>query len=167
MITLRTIEIKTEKDTDALLTNLQWHTEKLKIVSLNFFYFLFKNNVSRQWLGQVDRGHRQFKLLRNGDSSEFGVRLSGIVCKGHIVEISKTNFIKIYLQPTGYVFLNNLGLCVTTIIGLYLIPFDALKEYWWTVVIWTALLILNFIYLAIDLNKTANKLVEYFEMHGR
>src|SRR5687768_15262433 len=100
MITLRTVEIETEKDADSLLTDLQWHTERLKIIPLNFFYFFFKSNVSRQWLGQIDREQRQFKLLRNKGQSEYGLKLSGIVIKGQITKKLNKNLIKISLQPT-------------------------------------------------------------------
>lgn len=163
MITLRTVEIETKKDSESLLTNLQWHTESLEIIPLNFFYFFFKNNVSRQWLGQIDHGHRQFKLLRNKGQVEFGVRLSGIVCKGLIIEDSNKNLIKINLQPTGYIFFNNLLLILVTIIGVVAIPIDMLTEYWWALLIWTLLLISNFIFLTNDLNKTEDKLIEYFD----
>lgn len=163
MITLRTVEIETEKDAESVLTNLQWHTERLEIIPLNFFFFFFKINVSRQWLGQIDRGSRQFKLLRNKGQSEFGVRLSGVVCKGLIIEDNNKNLIKINLQPTGYIFFNNLLLSLVTIIGVVLIPIDILTEYWWAFLIWTLLSLSNFIFLTIDLNKTEDKLIEYFD----
>ncbi len=143
MITLRTLEIETEKDVDSLLTNLQWHTERIKIIPLNLFYFLFKSNVSRQWLGQIDRGKRQFKLLRNKGEFEFGARQSSIVCKGQIIEDSSKNAIKIDLQPTGYIFFNNLLLSLLTLVGIGVVPIDMLTEYWWALLLWTLLLTLN------------------------
>ncbi len=163
MITIRTIKIETEKDVDSLLTNLQWHTERLKIIPLNLFYFFFKNNASRQWLGQIDRGHRQFKLIRNKGQFELGVRLSGIVCRGQIIKDANKNLIKINLQPSGWVFLNILGITIMTIIGFVLIPFDILVEYWWAVLIWTISPISSFIFLTIDVNKTEDRLIEYFD----
>jgi hypothetical protein len=54
MITLRTIELETEKKADTLLSDLQWNTDKVEIGFLNFFFFFFKMNVQKGWLGQID-----------------------------------------------------------------------------------------------------------------
>lgn len=161
MITLRTVEIETDEDADSLLTNLKGNTERFH--SRFYKFSFFKTNVGGQWFGQIDFEQRQFELLRNKGQTEFGPYYSGIVCKGEITKKLNGSLIKINLQPTGYIFFNNLVLMISLIIGVTLIPIDVLFELWWVVLIWTVGLILNFVQLTRELNKTESRLIEYFD----
>jgi hypothetical protein len=166
MITLKTFEIETQKDVDSLITNLQLHTRRLEITSLNFFWYFFLNSVTNQWVGETDRARRKFRLLRNIGQPEIGVRLSRVVIKGQIIEESNRNLIKVRLQPTAFVFLNDLALGLLAIAGVVLIPVDTLVEYWWAFAIYTILLIFNLISLAKDCTKTEAKIIEFFNDQG-
>ncbi|MFN7600625.1 MAG: hypothetical protein ACK5R0_04420 [Bacteroidota bacterium] len=163
MLTLRTIEIETEQEPDSLLTNLQWNTERIKIIPMNLFFFLFKNNVVKQWLGQINRELRQFKILRNKAPNKLVVRISRIVINGHIITDSDKNIIKLRLQLTGHALWNLVSLTLMTSVGIVLIPTDILTENWWLLLMWLALITIDILILIIDLNKTENKLIEYFD----
>ena len=165
MITLKTIEIETNKDADSLLTHLQLLSEEPKMTSFSLFYSNFIKGASMQWVGKTDRSNRSFKLMRT-KGHDFGVSLSHVLLKGTITDESTANLITIKLQPTTAVFLNNLLLTLLPIIAIILIPFETVKEMWWVFLFWTAGLLFNFISLGIDLNKTKTKIIELFDDIG-
>ncbi|MFN8312307.1 MAG: hypothetical protein U0289_05830 [Cyclobacteriaceae bacterium] len=162
MITLRTIELETDKNADTLLTDLNWDTDKVAIGFMNFFYFFFKTNIQKNWLGQIDSRQKTFRIVRIKSSSDFGIKISAIVSRGQVFTDTERTMIKIDLQPNAFVFFNLLVLSILTVLGLYFIPIEDLKGSWWVATIWLSLFVSNFVFLIRDLNKTESKLTEYF-----
>lgn len=161
MITLRTLNYEVAKDPETLLLHLRVHTTPTEVVSNSFPIYGWMLRDSNTWFGKANSTNKTFTLIRNREVMGFA-RPSTILIRGEIKFSDNKSLITIDLQPTGFVVFNTILIWSITIIAMVIIPNDFLVEHWEFVLIWFLLFSTNYISFIVDLNKTTNKLTEYF-----
>jgi hypothetical protein len=163
MITLRIIEIETDREPDAVLTDLQWQTERLNINSANLFYYFFTLNSSKLWAGKIQRELRRFKLIRYKTKPVLGTRVSKIIAVGQIIPNAAANIIQIKLQLSGYILSNFMTLIIVGLSALITVPMEIITSFWWLWLFWLTQMTLSIRSTIKDLNLNEEKLFEYFK----
>jgi hypothetical protein len=156
MLTLRRHSIKLSDTVDKnLFVHFYLDTEELGYLSSWDRFFRGELIIQKPWIGKVNRSKKEFKIRRAG-TGIFKTGISAIEIHGKLIEAKGQRTIDIKMRPVWYAPHGLLWIAV--FFGL--ITWSNFNDIFsWAIL--AAYFMLQVLFLALDLHKTDEKILEY------
>jgi hypothetical protein len=158
MLTLKRFFIKYPESDKDLFVNFCLDTENSGYFSnLNRIFIREELIIQKPWIGKVDKERNEFKVMRTG-TGIFKTGVSALEVFGRLTERKSGKGIEIIIKPIWYVALSFVW--VTIFLSIFIVNYLNDITGW---AILLCILIIQVLFLVLDLNKTVDKIRDYID----